>query len=72
MQSRYQKTNNLVDDFGAHLTYKATDQLKFDFDAQHVKSKVDGFDLEVGLLGGQITFWIVLVESLLLHFLIQV
>lgn len=52
VQSRYQKTNNVVDDFGAHFTYKATDQLKLDFDAQHVKSKVDGFDLEVGLLGG--------------------
>ncbi len=52
VQSRYQKTTNVVDDFGAHLTFKATDQLTLDFDAQHVKSKVDGFDLEIGLLGG--------------------
>ncbi|HEY6528469.1 MAG TPA: TonB-dependent receptor [Cellvibrionaceae bacterium] len=52
VQSRYQKTTNVVDDFGAHLTFKATDQLTLDFDAQHVKSTVDGFDLEIGLLGG--------------------
>jgi iron complex outermembrane recepter protein len=52
VQSRYQKTTNVVDDFGAHLTYKATDQLTLDFDAQHVKSTVDGYDMEIGLLGG--------------------
>lgn len=52
VQSRYQNTTNVVDDFGAHLTYKATDQLTLDFDAQHVKSTVDGFDMEIGLLGG--------------------
>lgn len=52
VQSRYQETTNVVDDFGAHLTFKATDELTLDFDAQHVKSTVDNFDLEIGLLGG--------------------
>ncbi|HMW70406.1 MAG TPA: TonB-dependent receptor, partial [Cellvibrionaceae bacterium] len=51
VQSRYQKTTNIVDDIGAHLTYKATDQLTLDFDAQHVKSTVEGFDMEIGILG---------------------
>lgn len=51
VQSRYQKTTNVVDDIGAHLTFKATDQLTLDFDAQHVKSTVEGYDMEIGLLG---------------------
>lgn len=45
--SRYSKTKNMTQEAALNLKYEATDNLRFNFDAQYVDSKIDLYDSSV-------------------------
>lgn len=47
--SRFNSQDNMTEDFGANLKWEPTNDLRFNFDGQYVKSTIKDYDIEVDM-----------------------